>query len=869
MNALDCKNLKFKSLFPLVGAVVLQSLGLVSAAEPVPRMLPGELSADEILNGSYPFPPSPQFDVKYDTAGFATERISKVPPPGVHPRILLSPGDLPDLRRRLEHTETGRALLVTLRSRTDAALRDPANWSSGLYDRLAAGDEAGVLALVAEKKGFPPSIGHYQPWIYALVMEAFDAMVFDDPVKGRKAASAIATYAKLIRPNLDEVFSGPMSDDVWRAKVSGPVTGSGAMGQGLREGVGGHLLGYGYDFAYGFMTEPQRATVRDLIAEVTHGRVWLGARLPHHFRNWNWVAVGLQQPLLALAIEGEKGSDPRVYKLGVDIAKDYLTYAISPSGQSTEAVGYTQFGLVWANPFFVAATRRGDNLLVHSHHRAMLDWYLQSMEPSLDHFTSHGDGGDGPPTIWTLAMWRYFFPQDPKADFLWQCFVTKSEGTPLAANQLDVKNDVATRHLPVPDRFSPFKGNFHIIEAMLWASDYQKDEAGRAVDYQGGAKLGLANYAYDPLRGSLNARSGWQADATTFQMECRIDSVGASHEHADRGSFTFFSHGRAWAKDNFRSVETRHHNNILIDGMGQGYWPGPGQWLHEAKTGDLVMASVDVKSAYDWWWPKQIKAESNNFIRFKYPRWESYAQQSATFQKIFGEGPYERDTRPGVVAFWKGFEKTDPRLWDEDSWPMRLPHNPVRRAFRSTVFCQGANPWLLVVDDIQKDEHERLYEWLMQTGVNTEVVSIAGNDIILGDADGKRNNDGVLTPAKGDRQLLVRVLDLQDPQDTHLYQAKPSFRLETFERKDTLDREPRAGALAGARSFGIDKRLVIASRSVAPDFKILLFPYRHGETLPATSWNEARTELTIEVGGVKRVFGVKMTDSGRTMISAK
>lgn len=28
-------------------------------AEPVPRMLPGELSADEILNGAYPFPAFP------------------------------------------------------------------------------------------------------------------------------------------------------------------------------------------------------------------------------------------------------------------------------------------------------------------------------------------------------------------------------------------------------------------------------------------------------------------------------------------------------------------------------------------------------------------------------------------------------------------------------------------------------------------------------------------------------------------------------------------------------------------------------------------------------------------------------------------
>ncbi len=836
-------------------------------AEDVPRMLPGELSAEDVLNGAYPFPASPEFPVTYDTKGFAAERVSKVPAPGVHPRILLSPEDLPDLRRRLKETETGRALYATLRKRTDGALRDPKQWSSQLYEKLSSGDEAGVLALVSENKGFPGGIGHYQPWIYAIVMEAFDAMISEDEVKGRKAATAIATYAALIRPNLETVLSGPMNDDVWRAKTSGPVTGVGGGDQGMREGVGGHLLGYAYDFGHNFMTDAQRTTVRGVISTATKGRLWLGARLPHHFRNWNWIVVGLQQPLLALAIEGEEGYDPRVYKLGVEIARDYLSYAISPTGQSTEAVGYTQFGLVWANPFYVAATRRGDNLLAHSHHRAMLDWYLQSMEPSMDRFTSHGDGGDGPPTIWTLAMWRYFYPRDPKADFLWQCFSLKSEGTPLAANALDVKTDAATKHLPVADRFSPFSGNFHIIEPMLWADDFMKDDAGKPVNYADGAKLDLPTMMFDPVRGSLNARSGWDKDAATMQFECRIDSVGASHEHADRGNFTFFADGRAWAKDNFRSVETRHHNNILIDGLGQGYWPGPGEWLSHEEKGDLVFASADAKEAYNWWWPKQIKDEKQDFVRFKYPRWKSYAAEAMQFQKEYAGVPIERDSRPAVEAFWKGFGKTDPRLWDEDSWPVRLPHNPVRRAFRSVVFQRGEHPWLLVVDDIQKDDKERLYEWLMQTGMNTEMISMSGNDIILGDATVAKNADGEPKPAKGQRQLLVRMLQLGNPADPHLYTSRPSSRLETFERKDTLLPEATEGALSGSRTFGLDKRLVLASRSVSPDFKILLFPHRHGDPLPVTTWNEARTKLGIEAGGEKRTLTFTKNDAGRTLIS--
>ena len=177
---------------PLILGLTFAACLILVNAQSVPRMLPAELSAEEVLNGDYPFPASPDVPVTYDATGFATERVSKVPAPGVHPRILISPEDLPDLRRRLVETKTGRALHATLKSRTDSALRDPKQWSSKLYDRLAAGDEAGVLALVREQGGFPRGIGHYQPWIYAIVMEAFDAMISEDAVKGRKAATAIA-----------------------------------------------------------------------------------------------------------------------------------------------------------------------------------------------------------------------------------------------------------------------------------------------------------------------------------------------------------------------------------------------------------------------------------------------------------------------------------------------------------------------------------------------------------------------------------------------------------------------------------------------------------------------------------------------------
>ena len=116
-----------------------------SAADTPPvRMLPGELSADQVLNGEYPYPPSPAVEVKEDWTGFAKERLGQVPPPGVHPRILISPDQLPDLRQRLKETEVGKTLYATMEGRIHGALHDPQNWGSQFYEKLAAGDVAGA-----------------------------------------------------------------------------------------------------------------------------------------------------------------------------------------------------------------------------------------------------------------------------------------------------------------------------------------------------------------------------------------------------------------------------------------------------------------------------------------------------------------------------------------------------------------------------------------------------------------------------------------------------------------------------------------------------------------------------------------------------
>ena len=108
---------------------------------------------------------------------------------------------------------------------------------------------------------------------------------------------------------------------------------------------------------------------------------------------------------------------------------------------------------------------------------------------------------------------------------------------------------------------------------------------------------------------------------------------------------------------------------------------------------------------------------------------------------------------------------------------------------------------------------------------------------------------------------------MNDPAQARDYTSRPSLRLDTFERKDTLLPEVTNGALSGSRSFGLDKRLVIPSRSTAPDFKILLFPHRAGAVLPETTWNAERTVLTVKIGERTDVIGFAKNADGRTRLS--
>ena len=107
---------------------------------------------------------------------------------------------------------------------------------------------------------------------------------------------------------------------------------------------------------------------------------------------------------------------------------------------------------------------------------------------------------------------------------------------------------------------------------------------------------------------------------------------------------------------------------------------------------------------------------------------------------------------------------------------------------------------------------------------------------------------------------MVRVVDMSDPFSPDDCQARPNFRLETLEKMDTNS--------PNGRSFGEDERLIIASRSMAPRFKILLLPKRAGDPLPTTTINKEHSRLSIVLVDYTDSFDFSVGNDGRTRITA-
>ncbi|MCF7853332.1 MAG: hypothetical protein K9N51_00930 [Candidatus Pacebacteria bacterium] len=170
------------------------------------------------------------------------------------------------------------------------------------------------------------------------------------------------------------------------------------------------------------------------------------------------------------------------------------------------------------------------------------------------------------------------------------------------------------------------------------------------------------------------SRSGWNA-GSYFCLH--MEPIHPSKSHADKGTFTFYSHGQNFAADSENGFpNSEDHNVVLIDGKGQ-YNSGGRTVLDAIPRGFLASDLVDF-----------------NHLDIK-PAYERYLAYTKT--------------RPGRVD------------WTKLEYGLGLPfrwevYRPMHHADRYGLYIRGSvQPYVVILDDIQQDDEEHEYQWLMHS----------------------------------------------------------------------------------------------------------------------------------------------------------
>ena len=247
--------------------------------------------------------------------------------------------------------------------------------------------------------------------------------------------------------------------------------------------------------------------------------------------------------------------------------------------------------------------------------------------------------------------------------------------------------DYAWRHR-MGDKYENFN-QFHdyLLPAIFGADLLSNSQDSATID------MPLAFYSED--RGFSIARSSWRSDALSVRFSSRKDLHTTGHYHSDQGNFTLTARGRDWIKDwGYHSYRDFQHNLVLIDGKAQGYFPSIGKFPIFIHNEAITISVGDAQYAYTYRWIHDSRRGASGYK--KYP-WEL-------------EPNVDQKDRTNVT--WRS------------EW------NPVQRAFRSVSLVRGTHPYVVIVDDVKKDDRTRVYDWLLQMLETNEVVSKRDNEII-------------------------------------------------------------------------------------------------------------------------------------------
>ena len=776
------------------------------------------------------FPPIQEWD-RYDpdlkpndkAEGYAADRFSTPPKPGVHPRIYFNAEDIPNIRAKLYRSHVSKKMMELLRGRCLQIAPTPQPWDACSALKEPTREKIAGRNIYRLKLR---RMGYHGPWIGGWV---------NDLASGKDPADLKGTWGKPIGETKGRQYlMHLMPHEAFRCLIDGDDAGMERIGralaticrlfeeanpdlktktdyQGYYQLIGSDSIGVTYDWAYNHISETDRDTVRKFIAMVTNGKTSIGfdhlPAYPGGTSNWNTIHMHLIG--LVLAIEGEEGYDPDVYQGCVEVMRKWCYVATGPLGAPFE--GYNKSS--YAGQHLLALARRGHNFLGTTwvknagsryHMAVMLPW-------GTEHIYETQSGPEVLPR--DFAPFKFAYPKDLVIDLVYGNIM-----------QDFINDDSSLSWVSTRTTYSPFFPYLiYYDDPMGMAQDGRynfKARADRVVK-----KLSLDKFPtfyYSDYRGLMTSRTSWDADAAFLFFEPR--NVPGGHTWDSRGDFIIASHGRSW---NHRPSGTEGSSQlrsvILIDGEGQGHQCVQGRTLYLHDDDKATVATGDATWAYSY------KAGGNN---------DEKVMHTPNDSRLYPSKLPWMDQPWSFLPDWR-----NGRIGGDRHGHWRK-HNEIEYAYRTVVLAKSKMPYFIVRDDMKKDNEPHSYNWTMQIPDDLSVIKEAAI------------NNGALEMVLGDeqgRRLLVRVLEagssMESLKNTRAQLCETSF---TYRDKTS-----------------IHKRLEVEVRDTIGNCTVLLFPYTMRQSQPEDC-RFTDSELVVEVKGQFRdTYSIGRDSSGMSHIKVK
>ena len=776
----------------------------------------------------------------YDYKGINTDIFgSKVPPPGVYPRLLFSPQDLPALRKRIMSDPLSRYSLEQMKAQLDRSWLNPKTDDGRAFDRLASGRpiKLSELPKSGRNRPVPLTFGLFKgerPSIYwshipyigsCLVGIELYALIENDSTLGHKAARASVTWCQLLERGVDKLNATSDSQfGVDYDKANGAATGYRIMCAADHMSVP-FLL----DFGGYWMNDKQKQDIQRLLAKMTYGKADSHAAGSMRWEENNHTTWHSTIFLDQMDLEGLEGSDPESWPRAIRTIRAFTKFGIDPKGVVFESNGKNGAGFRFALLNMIAMARRGVNFFGNPHWRNLLEAQVQCTSPNGLTTVSSGTYA-GPLFDWQdLLILKSIYPGNRCADWLLTEQFRNLDLSPGHIKTFLEQTGEGKLHNRLPIFVAPLSKR-----GTLYDTDFKRIHR---------RDLHLPLTFSSKTYGMFSAFSDDTENATWMNMLVRQNGyLGAGHQHADPGMFYFSGLGINWIEESPHNTiyDGNLHNHVLIDGRSTPDAPDARSFYLGASTkGRVSEAGANLSNSYDWRWVEQVEL-------WDVATWGNRVPLSKQH--------CEFDPDPAVIAAFKGTQHYKMRPW----WPsytfsnwiptVRAPFNHVEYAYRHVALIRGKHPYGLVMDDIKKDDKTRHYQWSACLGRGTwlsdyakTVAPVQPNEVVLGSESPPNSPKfqhtdhhkapGALAGKSGDPQLLVCALM---PHKTD----KDEALIRVYARHYT-----RSLSRNGKALYYDD--LVINDHAKSGKFRVLLIPFHRGQPLPKITYDVSSEVATI------------------------